>query len=120
MPQRASVAGDAGIGEIGPAAADGAGFLQEGLEGRSEDGVASIAQAEPSSTAGVLRVADQMREADLMRLSMTALGGEPVGDPHLWPGAVEERDRHFSATRRHDRVIDRRCRAERPPCRRQV
>ena len=41
-----------------------------------------------------------------MRLGVRALGSEPVGDPHVGPGAAEELDRHRLAARRRDGVID--------------
>ena len=105
-PQLALVGLDGGVGQARAPAADSAGPLQKALEGRREDGVAGID--------GVLRIADQMGEADLVRRGMPALGREPIGDPHLWPGIAEELDGHDPAACRRDRVIDRRRRSEHP------
>jgi hypothetical protein len=57
--------GDGGVGEVWPASADGAGVLEQRLEGRREDGVAMVD--------GILRIADQMREAELVLLGVPAL-----------------------------------------------
>ena len=71
-------------------------FFEERLEAGRKDRVAGVD--------GVLGVADQMGEAELMRGCMLALGREAVGDPHVGPGAAEERDGHRLAARRRDGV----------------
>src|SRR4249919_503543 len=73
---------DGGIGEIAPPAADVAGALQERLERRGEHGAAGVD--------GVLRISDQMGEAELVRLGVIALREEAVGEPYLGSRAVEE------------------------------
>src|SRR5215469_6894221 len=84
--KRARVRLDGGIGEIGSAATDLAGALQERLEFRGEHGIAGID--------GVLRIAAQMSKTELVRVGMIALRGKAVGDPHLGPRPVEELLRH--------------------------
>jgi hypothetical protein len=58
---------DGGVGEVGPAAADRARVLERRLEAGGEDAVAVVD--------GILlwRIADQMREAELMFLGVPAL-----------------------------------------------
>ena len=104
--QAAAVAGDRRVGEVRPAATDRAGILQECLELRSEDRVAMVD--------GELGISDQMREAELMRLSVGALRGEPVGQPHLRFRAVEKRSRHALSACRCDQMIHGGGAAERP------
>ena len=81
--------GYGGLGEMGPAPADRARVLEQRLEAGREDGVAVVD--------GILRVADQVREAELMLLGVLALCGQPVRQPHLGLRAGEERRRHALA-----------------------
>ena len=73
---------DCAVGEIGPPVPDRAGILQERLELRCEDGVAVIDR--------VLRITDQMGEAELVRLGVCALGRQAIRQPHLRPHAGEK------------------------------
>src|SRR5262249_57806067 len=68
------------IGEIGPAAADPAGTLQELLEWRGEHGIAGINR--------VLGITDQMGKTDLVFIGVIALRGEAIGEPHLGLHAI--------------------------------
>src|SRR5262249_61897286 len=65
------------IGEIGPAAADFAGALQELLEWRGEHGIAGISR--------VLRITDQMGKANPVFVSVIALRRQAIGEPHPRP-----------------------------------
>src|SRR5450755_1820901 len=83
-----------------------AGILQERLELRCEDRVAVIDR--------VLRITDQMGEAELVRLGVCALRRQTIRQPHLRPHAVEKVRRHALAARRRDHMIDGGGAAERP------
>ena len=72
------------IGEIGPAAADPAGTLQELLEWRGEHGIAVINC--------VLRITDQMGKADLMCLGVIALRPETIRSTGLTPDTLDRAD----------------------------
>src|SRR6516162_4732815 len=96
--ERARVRLDSGIGEIGAAATDLAGALQECLEWRGEHTIAGIDS--------VLRVAGQVGKAELVLLGVIALRGKAIGDPHLGPRAVEELLRHDLSARRRNQVND--------------
>ena len=65
----------------------------------------------------VLRIADQVREAELVRLGVSALRGKSVGQPDLRLGATEKHRRHAFAACRRDHVGHGRGAAERslPP-----
>ena len=68
---------------VGAAAADANGPLQQGLEAGREGDVAAVD--------GVLDVAQQMGEADLMVLGRPShLGGEAIGDPEIGADIAEE------------------------------
>ena len=77
--------GNGGVGEVGPAAADCTGILEQRLEAGREHRVAVVD--------GILRIADQMREAELVPLGVPQLRGQPVRQPHLGPRAGEKRCR---------------------------
>ncbi len=66
--------GDGCVGEVCPTAADRARVLEQRLEAGCEDRVAVVD--------GILRIADQMREAELVLLGVLALRGQPVRQPH--------------------------------------
>ncbi|MFL9828565.1 hypothetical protein, partial [Rhodoplanes sp. SY1] len=53
-----------------------------------------------ASLDGIIRIADEMSEAILMRICVTALRGEAVGEPHLRPRFAQELGRHYLASRR--------------------
>jgi len=80
---------DRAVGEIGPPVAYRAGILQERLELRCEDRVAVIDR--------VLRITDQMGEAELVRLGVCALRRQAIRQPHLRPHAGEKVRRHALA-----------------------
>ena len=61
---------DRAVGETGAPPPDRTGILQERLELRCEDRVAVIDR--------VLRITDQMREAELVLLGVPRLRGQPV------------------------------------------
>jgi hypothetical protein len=81
--------GNRGVGEIGPAAADRTRVLEQRLEAGREDRIAVVD--------GILRIADQMREAELMLLGMLALRRQPVRQPQLRLYAGKKRRRHALA-----------------------
>src|SRR5207245_11235425 len=84
-----------GIGEGGAAAADRAGPLEQLAQARCEDAVAVID--------GVLRLANEMGEADLIVLGGPAhLRGEAIGDPEVRANRPEEVRRHLLAPARPD------------------
>ena len=62
-------------GEIGPAAADLTSVLEQRLEVGREDRIAVID--------GILRITDQMREAELVLLGVPQLRGSR-SDSHIW------------------------------------
>src|SRR5271157_6036944 len=97
---------DRAVDEIGPPVPDRAGILQERLELRCEDRVAVIDR--------VLRITDQMGEAELVRLGVCALRRQAIRQPHLRPHAGEKVRRHALAARRRDHMIDGGGAAERP------
>ena len=86
---------DRAVGEIGPAVPDRAGILQEHLELGCEDRVAVIDR--------ILRITDQMGEAEQVRLGVCALRRQAIRQPHLRPHAGEKVRRHALAARRRDR-----------------
>ena len=81
-----SMRSDCAVGEIGPPSPDCAGILQERLELRCEDRVAVVDR--------VLRITDQMREAELVCLGVGALCQQAIRQPHLRPRASEKVCRH--------------------------
>src|ERR1700758_3528198 len=106
VPSDLSMRGNGGVGEIGPAAADRTSVLEQRLEVGREDRIAVVD--------GILRITDQMREAELVLLGVPQLRGQPVRQPHLGLHATEKVCRHALAARRCDHMIDSGGAAERP------
>ncbi len=104
--QATAVHGDCGVGDVRAATADRTGVFQEQLELRREDRVAVVD--------AIACIADQVREAELMRLGVRALCGQPIRQPHLRFRAAEKRRRHAFSARRCDDVVDCGGAAERP------
>src|ERR1700739_2478913 len=71
-----------GVLEIGTAATNGNGALQQLVKARSEAGVSGVD--------GVLGVAQQVGEAQLALVSMPGLSGIPVGNPDIGLGLAKE------------------------------
>jgi hypothetical protein len=94
------------VGEIGPPVPDRAGILQERRELGCEDRVAVI---DP-----ILRIADQLREAELVRLGVRALRRQAIRQPHLRPPAGETVRRYALAARPRNHMIGGGGAAERP------
>ena len=87
-----------GVGEIGPPPADAAEVLQKRLHPRCKDRVTGVD--------GILRIADQMREAILVLVRVLVLLRKTIRQPHVWSDTGEKIDRHALAARRRDDVID--------------
>ena len=87
--------GQGRIGQAWPATADAGGPFQQGLEAGGQGVVAAVD--------GILDVAQQMGEADLMILGRPPHpGGEAVGHPEIGAGSAEEFRDHLLAARRAD------------------
>src|ERR1700719_5314311 len=80
---------DRAVGKIGPPVPDRAGILQERLELWCEDRVAVIDR--------VLRITDQMGEAELVRLGVCALRRQAIRQPYLRPHDGDKVHRHALA-----------------------
>ena len=84
------------VGEVVATLADGAGALQQAFEAGGKDRVAVVD--------GVLSIANEVGEADLVLLGMAGLCGKAVRDPHLGPSACQEASDHGLAAARSNNV----------------
>ena len=93
-----AVLGESGVLEIGTAVADADSAQQELVEARCEAGVATVHR--------VLRIAQQMGQAQLAFLAMPGLGRVTVGHPDLGLGVAEEIIEHRGAAAVGNQVMD--------------